>query len=387
MDSHTVIIGVDGGATEAKAHLAICDNTSNPTAFELGEAAASRKYPQLDGFQPVPVAEQFAQRDAGEVQLSDSEKKQGSEWVDSACQAVAEVAKSASANSILVGMGMPGLKTPDGRGIAVINNGPRIPDYLERLERSLTRMGLRMSAPVASLGSDADYCGLGELHAAEGMFRSVENAYYIGCGTGIADAMKLRGRLITFDAAKPWIQKAWQIPSPLGETYEKLISAKSMNDRYAAIIGANGSATSRFPEVDAANGQIKAITWMNTVAMLLAELIFERVDTIRNGRRAEAHRGKAYAELNANHPYRGTMLDCVVVGQRIGQIYANPDYRSVFGEKLEECLAANIVRHGDSDMIDHYLEGGRLRQGVLLASKLRAAPALGAAVAAVQASS
>ena len=383
-----LLIGVDGGATEVKAHLVHGDDPANPTSFELGSVAALRKYEPLADFEPVPVIEQLAQRDAGNIELAPKERIQGTMWVQAACEAVAEVIQSAGGEAprkVLVGMGMPGLKTPDGRGTCVVNNGPRIPDYLSRFERGLAETGVELIAPVAALGSDADYCGVGELYAAEGLFRGVDNAYYVGCGTGIADAMKLHGRLVTFDEARSWIHKSWQISSVMGPTFEKLVSAKSMNDGYARLLGGDALDKPRFPEVDAADGHPPAISLMDTVARVLAELIFERLDTIANGRRNLTHRGEAYDKLDVAHAFRGTLLERVVIGQRLGQIYAPQRYRTVFSEKLDAYLAASIVESGDARMISHYLKGDRLRPGFCRASKLRAAPALGAAIAAAQA--
>lgn len=382
------LIGVDGGATEVKAHLVRCDVLSPSPSFALGEISASRTYERLSEFAPVPVAEQLRQRDAGEIKLDAKEMVQGSVWVQAACDAIAEVAERACGDGrrlVLLGMGMPGLKTADGRGICVINNGPRIPDFLAQLERRLAECGVELVAPVAALGSDADYCGVGELHADAGLFRGVSNAYYAGCGTGIADALLLGGRLVTFDAARTWLQKSWQIPSAVGPTFEKLVSAKSMNDVYARLRGADATGEARYPEREALRGDALARAWMETVALVLAELIFERLDTIRNGRADLAHRGEPYAGLNTAHPYRGVTLDRIVLGQRLGQLYADEQYHAVFGGKLDAALAALIGECGGAEMVEAYLDGGRLRPGLMCASRLRAAPALGAAVAAMQA--
>ncbi|MFQ5807751.1 MAG: hypothetical protein ACE5I3_14995, partial [Phycisphaerae bacterium] len=230
-----LLIGVDGGATEAKAHAVACDDLEKPRSFELRSESASRTYPRVADFAPLPLSEQLAQRDADNIQLSAKEIEQGQVWVEAAAAAIIDVAPQCSARRVLVGTGMPGLKTPDGRGINVINNGPRIPHYLDALEQNLAAAGLELVSPIAALGSDADYCGLGEEYAAEGLFRDVENAYYLGCGTGIADAMKLHGRLVSFNQAKSWIMKAWQIPSALGATFEKLVSAESLNRVYADL--------------------------------------------------------------------------------------------------------------------------------------------------------
>ncbi len=382
-----ILIGVDGGATEAKAHHVTPAGDDND-AFLLGQAAAARKYERLLGFRPVPVTEQLAQREAGSVQLTANERIQGSMLVQAACEAVAETAKVASGNGpppVLVGIGMPGLKTADGRGIAVINNGPRIPDYLDQFEQRLGEMGVQFAAPVAELGSDADYCGVGELYAADGLFRGAENAYYIGCGTGIADAMILHGRLVTFDEASNWILKAWQIPSALGATFERLVSAKSMNDCYARLRGDAEGRESYFPEIAAVAGGTLALTWMRTASMVLAELIYERIHTLRHGRPNAPHRGPAYAALEVDHPYQGTLLQRIVLGQRLGRIYGDTRFHVVFGDRLDSHLAALIGQSDDAEMLAKYLDRNRLRLGVLRASTLRAAPALGAAIAAAQA--
>ena len=186
-----VLIGVDGGATEIRAHAGACDDLAQPSSFELGPVAASREYRRVPGFEPLPLAEQLAQRDGNAISLAAAEKAQGALWLEAACETIAQVAKRCAARRVLIGVGMPGLKTSAGRGICVINNGPRVPDYLDRLEQALAAGGVDLLSPVAALGSDADYCGLGEQHAAGGLFGDVENAYYLGGGTGLAEALKL----------------------------------------------------------------------------------------------------------------------------------------------------------------------------------------------------
>ena len=376
-----LLIGVDGGATEVKAHAVRCTDITAASTFELCDESASRKYPLLSGFKPVPVEEQLAQFRGSRTKLLPVEEKQGDSWIRAAAEVVAEVAAACGERRVLVGMGMPGLKTPDGRGISVINNGPRIPDFLDRFERHVAALGVELVDPVSVLGSDADYCGLGEQYATDGLFRGVENAYYIGCGTGIADAFKLHGRLIPFDSAHAWIQKAWQVPSALGPTFETIVSARGMNTVYARLLDGE----LRHPEADAADGRPLAITWMDTVALLLAEIICERLDTVENGRRAVAHRGEDYCRLQAEHPFRGTVLDRVVIGQRLGQIYADRRYHPVFAAKLDAHVAGMIIGLGDHLLIDRCLDESKLKPGFVCASSLRAAPALGAAIAAAQA--
>ncbi|HRX85451.1 MAG TPA: hypothetical protein P5572_10575 [Phycisphaerae bacterium] len=379
--SDCTLLGVDGGATEVKAHHVSCDNLSAPHAFALAEAAAARVYPRRNGFAPLPVTQQLAEREA--PQLTADEVAVGATWVSAAAEAIADTARQVGARRLIVGMGMPGLKTPTGRGIAVINNGPRIPDFLERLEQLLVEQDFELAAPIARLGSDADYCGVGEQWAEAGLFRDVENAYYVGGGTGVADALKLRGELVTFDAAREWMRKAWQIPSNQGPTFEQLVSARGMNAGYQQRIGA--TAPDRFPEVDALAGDPQAIAWLRDVADALAELIVERLDTVRNGRRALTHRGDDYAKLTSDHPYRGTLLDRVVIGQRIGMLYADARCRPFFADHVDAAFARRVHALEDPQLARHVLAGDAPRPGFLQASQLRAAPALGAAVSAVQA--
>ena len=382
MKSEPLLIGVDGGATKVEAHAVECSDWADLAAasFELGAAGTVRTYQRLPEFAPLPADEQVAQRKAGSIRLTPDERAHGALWVEAACAAIDEVSSADRGRKLLVGIGMPGLKTADGRGICVINNGPRIPDYLDQLEQGLRTAGLELVSPVATLGSDADYCGLGEQHAATGLFRDVDTAYYIGGGTGLADALKLRGRLLPFDDAKGWILKSWQMHSAIGPTFEQLVSAKAINERYAALT----SATS-YPEEDAAQGHPIAVALLDITAMILAELTFERLDTISNGRGHAPHRGDAYQRLDDSHDYRSLFLDRVVIGQRLGAIYADDRVRPAFGAKVDQYLAALITASGTPEMAAHYLDHGQLKPRFVCPSELRAAPALGAAIAAAHA--
>ena len=385
----TLLIGVDGGATEVKAHAVDCDDLDAPRAFDLRSEAASRVYVRHAEFTPAPVAQQLAERDAGALQITAAEREQARAWIAAAAEAIRDVAVEAGAQRVLVGMGMPGLKTADQRGIAAINNGPRCPTFLDDLEDALGAAGVALAAPIAALGSDADYCGLGEQHARDGLFRDVTSAYYVGCGTGIADAMKLGGQLVPFDAAKAWIQKSWQMPSALGPTFEKLVSAKSLNAVYDGLRAGwcgplQPDRGTEFPELASAAGHPAAQAWLHAAALVLAELIFERLWTIRNGRAAAAHRGEAYVGLETEHPHRGVLLERVIIGQRLGELYAAAQHRPCFADPLDAMLARMIADGGDEELREHSLSssGDRLKSGFLIPSKLRAAPALGAAVAA-----
>jgi len=383
-----LLVGVDGGATEVKAHAVGC---AGPGRFFLSGPQATRTYAQVAGFTPVPLEVQLAQRDAGRIELTPQEAALGRLWVEQAAAAIAQVARAVGKTRVLVGIGMPGLKTPDGRGICVINNGPRIPDYLSQMEQILKESGLELVRPIAALGSDADYCGLGEEYAAEGLFRDVQNAYYLGGGTGLADALKLAGRLVPLDQARGWLLKSWQIPSALGPTFEQLVSMASINRIYASLraaAGSGGPSTTQvdYPECAAARGNALACGWLNAAALILAELLFERLLTVFCGRPEVPHRGQHYAALQVQHPYRGLILERIVLGQWLGELFGQAQLRPIFAEPLEAYLAAFIWHCGDRKLQQAYLDPEaqrpKLRPQLLRASNLRAAPALGAAAAA-----
>ncbi len=389
MVDEALLIGIDGGATEAKSHQVLVTGEGDGAAFTLGEISASQRYERVEGFKPVPVADQIAERSAGTVNVSERERAQGEKYTDAAAKTVTAIAERAGAKRVLVGMGMPGLKTPDGRGIDAINNGARTPDFLDRLEVKIRDAGIVLASPISRLGSDADHCGLGEEHAAEGAFRSVDNAYYVGCGTGIADALKLSGALVRFDETKDWLQKSWQIASWLGPTFEKTMSASAMMSLYASLRKTTPEdlvAGERFPQDDAVSGDLIAQCVMTVVAATLAEVIFERFHTVHSGREELPQRGERYLALRRDHPFRGTLLERVVIGQRFGAMWADHRYGDVFRARCEAMLVRHTENSGVPALRDHIAPGGRLREGLIVASRLREAPAIGAAIDAWQTS-
>jgi hypothetical protein len=383
----TVLIGVDGGATEVKAH-AVLPPTSAGGAFTLQPERAARRYPRIDAFTPAPMQQQLAQCTTDPIEYAAGEREQGTTWIAATADVITEVARAAGATRVQVGLAMPGLKTPDGGGIAVMNNGPRIPHFLTTLANGLLHRGLALAAPLPPLQSDADCCGIGEEHAADGLFRDVANAYYVGGGTGVADALKLRGKLVPLDQTRNWLLKSWQIHSALGPTFEQLVSTRGLNALFARLTGGPDNA---YPEDAAATGDPVAIACFETAALALAELVHERLTTIDSGRHAAAYRGPNYTALHTDHAYRGTVLERIVIGQRLGTLYADAALRPHFAERFERYLAALLHTTADEQLLTACLaapSGNQppgLRPGFVRSSQLRAAPALGAAVVAARA--
>lgn len=383
-----LLIGVDGGATEVKAHAVESPRGGGGSTYTLRAESAAARYPLVEGFVPVPMSEQLAQQAAGRCELTPAEVAQGQRWVSTTADVIAKVAEAAQVPTLQVGVAMPGLKTSDGRGIAVINHGPRIVDFVSDLTEALHARGLQLVTSLPPLQSDADCCGLGEQFAADGLFRDVHHAYYVGGGTGIADALKLQDQLVPLDDARAWIQKSWQMRCAIGPTFEQLLSARGMNALFARL---RSCPTDVFPEEAAIAGDTLAQSCLDVAAVTLAELLYKRVKTIYAGHADAPHRGEPYAALDREHHYRGTILERVVIGQRLGMIYGNPRYRDVFAVRVDRCLATFIQASADNQVRHACLvETTRpdrpptLRPGFLQASRLRAAPALGAAIVAHQ---
>ena len=126
-------------------------------------------------FKPEPLKSQLSQIDKGSIELTESERIQATAYYDAFIDAIQEIVKKIDTTEILVGIGMPGIKSIDGRGIIAMANGPRMPKFSSEIESRLIDIGVNLIKPIAQLGSDADYSGIGEEYAKNGSFRTVEN--------------------------------------------------------------------------------------------------------------------------------------------------------------------------------------------------------------------
>jgi predicted NBD/HSP70 family sugar kinase len=407
-----ILIGVDGGATEVKAHevLVLSDSSAEddrrgtPSAdlgadeqqstaretpsLALGSASASCCYDVAPGFEPVPLAEQLNAFGAKRIEPTHSERAQGELWLDAFTSTIGAIASESNRSLVRLGLCAPGLKTSDGRGLAVVRNGPRIPDFLDRLERRLVNGGLVLASPPGRLISDADACGLGEHVHSQGMLRGIANAYYIGGGTGLAETMLLAGEIVSFDALGGWLKKAWALECSAGESFEDRISMGGINAAYARRSGRPLAVhEDDYPEQRALRGDGIALAVMHTAAEALGDLVFARIAMLWKGRKAStplpARAIVSGAGSGAVHMHPHTQLDRVVFGQRLGHLFADESLHRLFREIVESTLARRIMSARDEALAAHYLDGSHLKSGFLCASLLRSAPALGAAASAL----
>lgn len=382
-----LLIGIDGGATKVSGWRVIPDEGRR--TFGLGDFSSSKSYKEISGFLPdfipIDVPVQISQRDAGNIQLTYAENLQEAVYVEACAQVIEDLYERNGDKKILVGIGMPGLKTPDRRGICVLANGPRMLNYAQLLEEHLSKKKIELLSPVHHLGSDADYCGIGENYAAEGLFRDVPNAYYLGGGTGVADALKLNGRLLPFDATKDWLAKTWEFKSADGRSLERFTSVGGMQAVYAEISGKKVSELNEqgiYPLQIAdlaAKGDRSAQEMIKLAVENLSLVLFERIASLYSGDQGifqfvNPNRTK----LSKTHPYLRMVFDCIVVGQRLGELFETDSGKTMLRNPVLEKLAELISNSNSlgAEAKKHYEN----LNNIIKSSKLREAPALGAGI-------
>ncbi len=390
MPDDFLLIGIDGGATKVSGWSVSAESKDT---FSLGKYHAEQSYRELSGyiddFESVNIQQQLDEFQSADIKPTQEEVQHGKTYTRSAAQVIIDIAERSGYQKVLVGIGMPGLKTHDGRGIAVMANGPRNIHYCNHVEAILKDHKIELVKPIAHLGSDAFYCGLGEEYAKEGRFRPVENAYYLGGGTGTADALKLRGRLVSLDDIKSWFVKTWEMQNEAGLSLEKCASAKGIQELYSQYSGTDLNALDRqgiFPpqiREAALEGEKPALQTFQTLTTNLAALIYERATTLYSGWQGQfgfVNPNKPQPE--SDHPYQGLLLNAIIIGQRLGELFRAAEGDDILWKPFFNRLTDLIVHSDDLDKTAklHYCPDGHFLKSLLKTSKLREAPALGAGI-------
>jgi len=365
MSDNFALIGVDGGATKVSAWEVQFDPRQN--IFSMGKINAHKSYLNIPGyikdFKPVDVPTQLQQRDIGSIQPSEDEIQQEAVYVEACALVIKEIAKQSDCDKVVVGIGMPGLKTEDKRGIAVVANGPRMLKYSNLLEERLKLAGLQFASPIYHLGSDADYCGIGENFAANGAFRQVSNAYYLGGGTGVADAMKMNDELVPFDQTKEWMAKSWEMKSEDGRSLERFASAGGIQSIYAEFSRQSIESLNEkqiYPlqiSEQAFNGDKDSIHTFELVIEQLSLLVYERISTLDCGWQGIfKFMNENRPVLDATHAHRGKVFEKIIIGQRLGELMKSEHGRKTlfnpFIKRLGELIDTSDVI--DSNAKQHY---------------------------------
>lgn len=358
-----LLVGVDGGATEVKAHAVVAVSGG----LAAGEEHAAFRHVLVPGFTPVPIDVQRRERESGRLVIGDLERVQSERWIDSFADAILSVAARAGRTDVWLGVCTPGLKSRDGRGVEVVRNGPRLVGFLDRLESRLALEGLDVVASIPPLLSDGHACGLGELAHPEGGFRGVSNAYYVGGGTGVAECLLLDGRVTSFDEVESRAEKAWNLRSTSGRTFEDHLSMRGLESRFveASAQGAPGAADARRTERTAAE-------------RIAAEPGRAQHGDTQHGHTERGHAEREYVEHAAARGDAAAIATLQECGARLGELVEArarvfPIERVVVGQRLGALLADPTV----SRFLRPPLE--RATSIPIRASTLRAAPAVGAA--------
>ena len=390
MNEDFLLIGIDGGATKVSGWSL---NVEGENKFSLGEYNAILSYRDQDGyiedFESVDIQKQLDEFQTDDIHPTDEEKQHGHTYIQAAAKVVKKLVEMSGINKVLIGEGMPGLKTRDGRGISVMANGPRNIHYCDEMEQILKEAGIKLIEPIAKLGSDAFYCGIGEEYATDGQFRQVENSYYLGGGTGTADALKLKGELVSLDDIKDWFVKTWELKDEDGLSLEKCASAQGIQSIYADYSGQTVqelNANEIYPlqiREKALQDNGAAAKTFETVTKDLAKLIYERISTLYSGWQG------LFSFVNENkkapsnqHNYKKTVFDSIIIGQRLGELFKEARDDNILWKPFFKKLSIQIK---ESEVLDdeaqkYYCPEGKFNEYLLKISKLREAPALGAGI-------
>ena len=323
------ILGIDGGASKVSG--AIIERINEDT-FEISGKIIELHYkdhPSFDhSFKPVDLTEQL-----NDASILQKEKDQGGVYIETLLNVIKQLDGNTDS---FISIAMPGIKSNDKKGIQVMSNGPRLPDLCKKIQNVI-----EPSSNISNIESDSDMCAWGEEFAINGFFRDINNAYYMGGGTGIADGMKLNNQLLSFDSQSSWIAKTWELKSSNGSSIESLISMPAIN--------------------------ILSEKSVISISKILALLIFERVRTIYEG---WDNQFIIERKIDKSHSYHGILLDRIVIGQRLSQ-YLNSNVGINIFQQVKTSFNELCAHHGGA-IKEHFLNDDRI-----VLSNLREAPIIG----------
>ena len=271
------ILGIDCGGTKVMAQSVTYNSITglvSPGEFQL-EVNYSDSPKWNSKFIPVHLDLQRQEFSEGNIYLTQPEIDQGNVIVET----IQNIISKSESDSI--GLCFPGIKNE--RGVVIMANGPRIPDFLERIQG------------IDSMPHDSDCCVFGEWKSTIGKLQNCDNAVYIGGGTGIADGIILMGKMIDFNARDD-VKRSWELKIPSGETIESCLSPKWMIHQW------NISQREKVETLDQLSQNQIANTIFKKATEAFSFLIQNRTQFFK-----------------ANH----AKIEKIVIGQRLGIFMAN----------------------------------------------------------------
>ena len=327
------VLAIDAGATKVSG--AIVDKINKDT-FNLDEAAIEIQYrdpPNCNAsFPRTNLKDQYQN-----IKISDLEIQQGNVYMDCIIDLIKHFTSKAP---LKIGIATAGIKDMNNRGITIMANGPRMPEYLNYIESKINQS-------VYPLESDANMCVWGEEYALDGSLRNINNAYYLGGGTGTADGLKLKSKLVPFDQISSWIAKTIELKTRNGESLESYTSMSGINKLINRLTS-------------------------HDIGKIISELLFERISTIYSGWNNQYQINRS---IISTHPYMNILLDQIIIGQRLSIFLqskiGNDIYNYIVSGLKDQCSKANPIVKA------HFIKDENFITKRILLSKLREAPILG----------
>ena len=384
-----IIIGIDGGGSKVSAGIIESSDLSTFTFKSLSQQFYNERSEFNSDFSPVAMDIQLNEYNKEEYNITKDEVLQGNAIIESFHNSIINLNIE---KPILMGIGMVGLKTKDLRGIGAIANGPRMPKFCIQLENALNKSNIHLHKPIQYIGSDADNCGIGEEYGKDGLFKDIQNAYYIGGGTGTADALKLKNELIPLDNISSWIAKTWEILNENNismEQYTSLQGIQSIYSSYSEIpinklcdesIYAN-EIFSRALE----NEQAALLTCAD-ITKYMSILIVERIETVFSGWQNNFELlNPKHSVLDNNHPYKNNLLERIIIGQGLGKLFHLSKNTPLLWDPLHNNIYNMIQKSRvlPSKAKNFFFENGTLKKGFIMTSNLDNSAILGAGITAI----
>lgn len=384
-----IIIGIDGGGSKVSAGIIESKDISTFTINSLSQQYYNERSEFNSDFSPVAMDIQLNEYNTEEYNVTNDEVLQGNAIIESFHNSIINLNID---KPILMGIGMVGLKTKDLRGIGAIANGPRIPKFCIQLENVLHKSNIHLYKPIQYIGSDADNCGIGEEYGKDGLFKDIQNGYYIGGGTGTADALKLKNELIPFDSISSWIAKSWEILNENNISMEQYTSLKGIQSIYSNYSEipinelCNESIYANEIFSRALKNEQAAILTCEDITKYMSILIVERIETIFSGwqNKFELLNPKHSLLIN-NHPYKNNLLERIIIGQGLGKLFHLSKNTPLLWDPLHNNIYDMIQKSRvlPSEAKKFFFENGTLKKGFIMTSNLDNSALLGAGVTAI----
>ena len=384
-----IIIGIDGGGSKVSAGIIESKDISTFTIKSLSQQYYNERSEFNSDFSPVAMDIQLNEYNTEEYNVTNDEVLQGKAIIESFHNSIINLNID---KPILMGIGMVGLKTKDLRGIGAIANGPRIPNFCMQLEDALHKSNIHLHKPIQYIGSDADNCGIGEEYGKDGLFKDIQNGYYIGGGTGTADALKLKNELIPFDSISSWIAKSWEILNENNISMEQYTSLKGIQSIYSNYSEipinelCNESIYANEIFSRALKNEQAALLTCADITKYMSTLIVERVETIFSGWQNKfGLLNPKHSLLINNHPYKNNLLERIIIGQGLGKLFHLSKNTPLLWDPLHNNIYDMIQKSRvlPSEAKKFLFENGTLKKGFIMTSNLDNSALLGAGVTAI----